>query len=888
MSKPTLTHALVLIAISTLWACKSSKIATEQTQYLEDVVVEPKIPMEYRASRTKEINILHTRLDLAFDWDSSFVIGKARLWIKPHFYPIQELKLDAKGFQLNQVAEKRGEDLVDLKFEYDRKQIIIKLTDELKSSDSIEIYIDYIAMPDKLELGGSAAITSDKGLYFINPRNEDPKKPRQLWTQGETESNSCWFPTVDSPNDKFTTDIYLTIESNQVAISNGVQLFSIDNGDGTKSEHWKMDQPHSAYLVMLAIGEFSVYEDKWNGMQVNYYLDSAYLKYAHDIFGNTPEMLEFYSDYLGVKYPWPKFDQIIVHDYVSGAMENTTAVIHGEFVQQTRRELIDHDNEDVISHELFHHWFGDLITCESWSNLTLNEGFATYGEYLWEEYKYGRSDADQHIRYDLLSYLNEARYSQKDLIRFTYNDKEDMFDSHSYAKGGRILHMLRNEVGDEAFRQSLKKFLSDHAYQSVEVHDLRLAFEEVTGRDLNWFFNQWFLASGHPILDVSYRYNDEIGELELIVEQNQDLTKTPLYTLSVDLEIQLSSSLISKRISLSKLKDTVRIPTGENPVFVNFDRGEVVLAEKNVQQTNQAWMEQYRSSILDIDRNKALLALKEEKSESIYSFFKEALADKFWVGRSIALDYITEYLAEHEDPTVKSALYTMAENEPDIMTRTGAIECLKVNFQDVSLKELYRKGLQDSSYSVMAISFKALYDLDKEEGMSVADMMEAAGNKKMILSLADLYAQMGDESKNSFFINSFDELSAYEKLELVLFYGEYLANQNDSVMLIALPFLKKCSIEEEAWWVRMSGIIVSMKVNARFKKEVNDSEKVLKAMKSTNPNYAIQNDQVEKSKLAFTEVDALWKEITDKESNEKLQSIIREYNENGTSPFLER
>jgi len=252
------------------------------------------------------------------------------------------------------------------------------------------------------------------------------------------------------------------------------------------------------------------------------------------------------------------------------------------------------------------------------------------------------------------------------------------------------------------------------------------------------------------------------------------------------------------------------------------------------------------------------------------------------------LNYITVYLEENKDASVRNAIYTIAENESDIMTRTSAIECLMIHFQDSSLKELYRKGLEDSSYSVMAISFKALYDLDKEEGMAVADKMETSGNKKMILSLAELYAEMGDDSKNSFFINSFDEVSAYEKLELMLLYGEYLDNQNDSVMFTALPFLKKCTIEEEAWWVRMSGIIVTMKVNDRFKKEVNDSEKVLKAMKSTNPNYANQNDQVEKSKLAFAEVDALWKEITDKESNEKLQSIIREYNENGTSPFLER
>ena len=885
MSKPILFQALILALISTLWACKTSKTVTEPTQYLDEVVIEPDVQMEYRKSRTREIDIRHTRLDLSFDWDSSFVIGKATLWIKPHFYPTSEVRLDAKGFQINQIAEKRDENLLDLSYEYDKKEIIIQLGKELKRTDSIAIYIDYIAMPDKLEQGGSAAITSDKGLYFVNPRREESNKPRQLWTQGETEANSCWFPTVDSPNDKFTTDIYLTIESGQVAISNGVQLFSIDNGDGTKSEHWKMDKPHSAYLVMLAIGEFAVYQDKWNDMQVNYYLDSTHLQYAHDIFGNTPEMLEFYSNYLGVKYPWQKFDQIIVHDYVSGAMENTTAVIHGEFVQQTRRQMLDHNNEDIIAHELFHHWFGDLVTCESWSNLTLNEGFATYGEYLWNEYKYGRSVADQNIRYDLMAYLNEARSRQKDLIRFTYRDKEDMFDSHSYAKGGRILHMLRNEVGDDAFRASLKKYLTDNKYKSVEVHDLRLAFEEVTGRDLNWFFNQWFLASGHPILDVSYQYNQESAELELIVSQLQDLNTTPLYTLSVDVDIQLSAGRISQRLSLNKQTDTLRIKTGEKPLFVNFDRGEVLLAEKTIHQTNQAWMAQYRSDLLTIDRTKALRALDSEKSESTYAFFQEALTDSFWAGRSIALNYVCDYLDEKKDPTVKDAIYNMAENESDVMTRASAIQCLMDHFQDSTLMKLYKKGLQDSSYRVMAVSFKGLYDLDKEEGMKVAEKLENDGSEEMILSLARLYAELGDERKNSFFIQSIDRVTSHEKLELMLFYAQYLSNQNDSVKLSALPALRKIARNEEAWWMRMSGIIGIVKVHSGLKQEMKDAEKILAAMKEENPNYPIQKELFEKKKMGFDEVDALWKEITDKESNERLQSIIREYNEKGKSPF---
>ena len=354
----------------------------------------------------------------------------------------------------------------------------------------------------------------------------------QVWTQGETEANSCWFPTIDSPNERMTQDIYITVDNKYLTLSNGLLKESINHGDTLRTDHWTHQIPHAPYLVMMAVGEFKVVEDKWRDIAVNYYVEKEHLPYAKSIFGNTPEMLEFYSNKLGVDYAWQKYHQIIVREFVSGAMENTTAVIHGDFFYKTDRELLDDDDEATIAHELFHHWFGDLVTCESWSNLPLNESFANYGEYLWFEYKYGPDKADHHGYSETQGYLRESMEKQVDMVRFDYNDSEDMFDRHSYNKGGRILHMLRKYMGDDAFFAGLKLYLETNKFKTVEMHQLRLAFEEVTGEDLNWFFNQWIYSSGHPELKIDYSYNAD-EKLQLItVEQLQDL-KTHLFIRSL-------------------------------------------------------------------------------------------------------------------------------------------------------------------------------------------------------------------------------------------------------------------------------------------------------------------------------------------------------------------
>ncbi|RYG35244.1 MAG: M1 family peptidase, partial [Chitinophagaceae bacterium] len=343
----------------------------------------------YRESAPKINDLVHTKLDAKFDYNKAYLNGKVWITLKPHFYSTDSLQLDAKGMTIQKVALSKGSATSPLKFEYDGMVLDIKLNKTYKAEEEYTIYIEYIAKPDEYTGKGSAAITDAKGLYFINPRGEEKDKPTQLWTQGETEGTSVWVPTIDRPNQKSTNEFSMTVPDKYVTLSNGKLTGQKKNADGTRTDTWKMELPHAPYLFFMGAGEFAVVKDSYKGKEVSYYVEKEYGPVARKIFGNTPEMMAFFSKLLGVEYPWAKYSQMVGRDFVSGAMENTTATLHQESAQQDARELIDGNSwEGTIAHELFHHWFGDLVTSESWSNLTVNESFANYSQVLWQEHKY--------------------------------------------------------------------------------------------------------------------------------------------------------------------------------------------------------------------------------------------------------------------------------------------------------------------------------------------------------------------------------------------------------------------------------------------------------------------------------------------------------------------
>jgi aminopeptidase N len=698
----------------------------------------------YKAEKEKTHTLIHTKLKVDFNFEEKQLNGEAWVTAKPHFYASNTFILDAKSMLIHEISLKG----TALLYDYDDYKITVKLPRKYIKEEKFTIYIKYTARPEKVKEQGSNAITSAKGLYFINADGADKNKPTQIWTQGETEGSSCWFPTIDAPNQKTTQEIYITVPNKYVTLSNG-ELVSQTKEKENRTDYWKMDQKHAPYLVFLGVGAFEVVKDSYKDIVVDYYVEKEYAKYAKGIFGNTPEMIEFFSNKLGVEFPWNKYSQIVVRDYVSGAMENTTAVVHGEQAYQTDGQLIDtNTHENTIAHELFHHWFGNLVTSESWSNLTLNESFANYSEYLWQEYKYGKEAAEMHMHENVKLYL-EGQEADKKLVRFEYLDKEDMFDLVSYNKGGAILHMLRNYVGDEAFFESLKTYLNDYKYKAAEAHQLRLVFEKVTGKDLNWFFNQWYFGANHPKIDVSYDYN----KLRKTVTVNIQQLQVQNFQFPLTLDIFEGNKIRRETIFIENNDASFTFDFKIQPTLIQVNADGVLLCELNENKVLSEYIFQLKNAQYYTHKKEALLEIiKKQDDKKAFTAVVNALDDSSYKIRVLALENI-DLINKFSKKDAINKIMQIAKFDNKTLVQAAAIETLG-KLIDPELKQIFIKGLNSKSYAVVGKSLVAMYYVDK--GMAIKKSKALPDEVREILStpLTKIFIESNDEAELPFIAKS--------------------------------------------------------------------------------------------------------------------------------------
>ena len=753
----------------------------------------------YNPSEKLVHDLIHTDLHIRFDWQKQYAYGEVTLTLKPYFYPQQTLVLDAKAMDIKSVELVTGRGTKNLKYAYNKSRLNITLDKTYTRADTYKILIKYTAKPNELEAKGSAAITSDKGLYFINPLGTDPNRPRQIWTQGETEANSVWMPTIDKPNQRMTQDFYITVDAQYTTLSNGLLVNSQKNANGTRTDHWKLDKPHAPYLAMLAVGEFAVVPDKWRNLEVNYYVEPKYRNTAKAIFGNTPAMLEFFSKKLGVDFPWNKYAQIVVRDYVSGAMENTTASVFMEEVQVDRRGLLDANWDYILAHELFHQWFGDLVTMESWANLPLNESFANYSEYLWEEHKNGKMAADAAGLKELDQYLGEAETKQEPLIRYYYRDKEDMFDSHSYAKGGRVLHMLRNYVGDEAFYAALKLYLTTNKFTSVEVAELRMAFEDVTGEDLNWFFNQWFLSPGHPQLSVQHSYQN--GKLTVAVQQLQDSAFTPIYQLPLNISVWSKNKRTEHPVVITKAGQQFTFDLPAAPDLVLFDGEQQLLAQVTHPKTDAELIYQFTHAKQYVPKREALKQLSSKVNDpKVMAIFKAALQDEFWQTRSDALSALEKYAGT--DESLPALVRQMALKDPKSAVRADALTML-ATLEKADNVAIYNQALADSSYAVVAAAIDGLVAAKTPDLVPRLTAFENYDSGKIMRALAGYYAFFGGPEKYDWYLRTLDKMRGEEMFFFLQNFGGYLMKVSPAEQKKAIVKLENIARHHETYYVRL-------------------------------------------------------------------------------------
>jgi aminopeptidase N len=734
----------------------------------------------YRAVATKTNNLKHTKLVASFNYEKSQMNGEVWLKLQPHFYPTKTLVLDAKAMDIKEIALMNGAAKTKLSYTYDSLQLHIDLDKTYTAKESYTIYIKYIARPNESKGQGSEAIRDAKGMYFINPLGTDKDKPTQIWTQGETEASSVWIPTIDQTNQKTTQEFYLTVPSKYVSLSNGLLVKQTDLKNGFREDVWKMDLPHSPYLFFIGIGDYAVVKDSYKGKEVSYYIEKAYEKVARKIYGNTPQMIAFFESKLGVPYPWSKYAQISGRDYVSGAMENTTATLHSDAVQQDARELVDGNNwESTIAHELFHQWFGDLVTAESWSNITVNESFADYSQTLWFEHSQGKDAGAFENFTGLRNYLSSPSDAEKNLVRFFYKDKEDVFDLVSYQKGGRILNMLRHLVGDDAFFASLNKYLTDNKFSNGSAIKLKLAFEAVTGKDLNWFFNQWYFGSGHPYVRIGQKYMADQQKVLVTIQQTQ--TQNKLFTLPVGIDVYVNGNRNHYEVWSKNKVDSFYFPAAVTPDNVNVDNDKILLWAKDESKPIEQYAYQMKHARNFMDRfeaaNEAATNLKNPAAKNI---IEAAIKDTFHVIRSIALN---SYNPTAIDAAMETQIMQIAQTDKVSTVREDAINVLsKIN--KPIFTPLYEKWVNDSSYTVAGAALAALEIVDSAKAFTIAKQFSTQPLKKRLNAVVTtILTKYGDAEVFDFVANTYAKLNiqSSEKFEMTMPFAQLLIKTTDPV-----------------------------------------------------------------------------------------------------------
>ncbi len=477
-----------------------------------------------QTGRIREYDVKHIKAELTLDVDKKEVRGKVVHTAAPLHPFLTRVELD-RGRNLKIESATIADGGASLPFKVEGEKLIVTLDKARPQGEDFDLTVVYSGKPEQ-------------GLHFILPDAAHPDRQPAIWTQGEAEETRHWLPCYDYPNDQATTEMIVTVARPLSVVSNGVLVETKENPDGTRTFHWKMDQPHSSYLITMAASDFASFHDKLGDLPIDYYVaKSVDEATARRFMGKTPQMVEFFSEVTAQPFPYPKYAQVCLPEF-NGGMENSSATSMTDEALLDETEALERDHHGLVAHELAHQWFGDLMTCKDWSHIWLNEGFASYFDPLFVEHDRGEDEFRLKMRKEQNEYLAADKIYRRPIVEPRYDSPTQLFDGMTYAKGGSTLHMLRGYLGDEAWWKGIRHYVAKRKFQNVETDDFRKDLEEATGKDLNWFFDQWLHKAGHPELKLSWRYEPEDKTVRVKVEQTQKLDEqTPLFRLPTTIEI---------------------------------------------------------------------------------------------------------------------------------------------------------------------------------------------------------------------------------------------------------------------------------------------------------------------------------------------------------------
>jgi len=625
------------------------------------------------AAPDRDWDLRHLHLDLAIDPDARTVGGTVTLTLAPLVPGSAWIRLDQVGLDIEEVAI----DGQSTPFVLDDDGVSVEVP---RPDDTVALTVRYRATPDT-------------GLHF---RGDGPDSHVEVWSQGEGEDNRFWFPSWDYPNDRFTYSARFEVPDGLRVLSNGLGHFE----DG--AWHYALDQELVSYLVMVAVGAYEVREDAWGDVLVEQWVPPGTdMADVEALSGDVPAMLEHFSAVTGVPYPYPAYREVFVQRFLYGGMENTTSTV------ETIRLLVEPERHDhsqyVVAHELAHQWYGDLLTCSTWHELWLNEGFATYFGHDWM-----RTVEGEAFWYDGVHRRYAAARNSGPLAgrRWSRGDGHDGENSAVYVRGASVLQMLRVLFGDQAFQAAIQHYTTQNADQLVTTEDLRQAFEEVTGHHLRWFFEQWVHRPGTPALEARSTWKD--GTLTVTLQQTQDTSgDVPVFTLPIDLDIAAADGVIRERIWMTEASHTFSRALPEPPAYVAVDPEGGLLAELTVDQSQASWRAQLRSEAV-YARLQAIRALSEEPDdaslEALVALARSAVEER--TTRRLAI----EGLGGKGSAPAQHALLQILEHDDDPALREAAASALgrgvAVKGEEGALAEAVRRdpdlGVQRAALGALA------------------------------------------------------------------------------------------------------------------------------------------------------------------------------------------
>ncbi len=655
-----------------------------------------------RSERSRSYDALHYLIRIGLDLDRKTFEGATTVTLASLREGLETCVLDAEEFTVTSVL---GEDGEALKFDQTAKELAVRLPRPYKFGEELSFTCFYHGRDPKI------------GLRFTA---ETPDNPRLVFSDSFPENVHHWFPCFDYPNDKVTNEIVATVEQGLKVAANG-RLVSVtgDAAAGTVTYHWSQDLPHSTYLIFLAAAPYVVVRDSYGTLPVSYWVYPRDAAKVGPTYGKTPKMIEFFNRTFGYDYPWQKYDQVSVPS--GGGAESTSATAMTHRIMVDERGEPDFPAIGIVSHELAHQWWGDLVTLRSWAHTWLNESFGTYSDYLYHRFEKGDDEGAVNLRGKLNAYLREAKTRYiRPIVSDRYDAPGDMFDAHTYPKGARVLHMLRSLVGDEPFFGTLRHFLHRYAFDSVDTADFIRSVKTVTGQNLDWFFDQWLYRPGHPVFEVASEWDEAGKVVRLKVAQVQDFSKgVPVFRVPVSIKLVAPGKTEIHKVWIDEREETFELRSGTKPLLVRFDEDNVLLMEIAFPKERDELLFQLGHDDV-IGRMDAAAALQafEADARVAAALTASLRADPFWAVRKSSLEALARLKAGNAPAVFKKAC-----RDPDPQVRAAALAALG-DLKDRSRLDLYKDLFErDASYRVQA---EALTAIGKTGDPSAVPFLERA------------------------------------------------------------------------------------------------------------------------------------------------------------------